>query len=271
MHGIADVFTVEVGFRLNVDDRLKLLFRRLSRAPLLDRLVKKLRVHLEADARDVAVLLRTKEVARATDLKVAHGDLEARAQFGKLLHRLQTLFRHLGQDLVGLVDEIGKRHVIRPADAAAHLIELRQTETIGIVNDDRVRVRHVETIFHDARRKQDVVAPLVEIDHDALQKLFRHLPVPRLNPRLRHEFFEPSAHDVDALDTVVDEVNLPAAPKFTSNGIFQDGVVVLDDVALHGEALGGRRLDDAHVTRSDERHVKRPRDRCRRKRQHVYA
>ena len=271
MHGIVDVFAVEVGFRLDVDNRFKLLFRRLSRAPLLDRLVKKLRVHLEADARDVTVLLCTKEVPRAANLKVAHGDLETCAQLGKLLHRLQTLFRHLGQDLVGLIDEIGKRHVIRPADAAAHLIELRQTEAIGVVYDDRVRVRHVETVFHNARRKQDVVAPLVEIDHDALQKLFRHLPVPRLNPRLRHELFKPSAHDVDALDAVVDEVNLPATSKFAANGILQDSAVVLDDVALHGEALGGRRLDDAHVTRSDERHVKRPRNRRRRKRQYVYA
>ena len=234
-------------------------------------LFEELAVHLEADAGDVAVLLGAKQVARAADLEVAHGDLEAGAELSEFLHGLQALLRRLRQDLIRLVDEVREGHVVRAADAPAHLVELRQAEMVGVVDNDGIGIGDIEAVLDDARREQDVVIALVEVHHDVLEHLFRHLPVCRLDPRLRHERLDVVAHAVDCVDAVVDEVDLAAALHLAPDGVRNNRIVVLDDVRLHGEALGRRRLDDAHVTRADKRHVQRARYRRRRERQDVDA
>ena len=76
--------------------------RGLLALQLVHRLLQHLRVHLEADRRDVAALLVAQQVAGAADLQVAHGDLEAGAQLGVVGQRLQAR-RRLGREqlLVG--------------------------------------------------------------------------------------------------------------------------------------------------------------------------
>lgn len=160
---------------------------------------------------------------------------------------------------------------MRAADTPAHLIELRQAEVVGVVDDDGIGIGDVEAVLDDTRREQDVVIALVEVHHDVLEHLFRHLPVRRLDSRLRHERLDVVAHAVDRIDAVVDEVDLAAALHLAPDGVRDDRVVVLDDIRLHGEALGRRRLDDTHIARADKRHVQRARDWRRRERQDVDA
>ncbi len=158
-----------------------------------------------------------------------------------------------------------------PPDAPAHLVELRQSEMIGIIDDDGVRISNVEAVLDDARREQDVVLALVEVHHDALERLLRHLAVGNADAGLRHELLQALMHMLDAVDAVVDEEHLAAALDLALYGAADDGIVVLDDVGLHRESLGRWRLDDAHIARPDERHVQRARDRRSRQGQHVDA
>ena len=68
--------------------------RRLAahqRAHALDGVGKQLHVQVEADGGHVAALLRAEQVARAADLQVAQGDLEAGAELRRLEDRLQAL------------------------------------------------------------------------------------------------------------------------------------------------------------------------------------
>ena len=59
---------------------------------LVDRLMKKLAVELEADCGDMAGLLGAEEAARATDLEIAHCDFKAGAEFGVLFDRAESFF-----------------------------------------------------------------------------------------------------------------------------------------------------------------------------------
>ena len=51
-------------------------------------------------------LRRAEQVARAADLQVAHGDLEAGAEVGELPDRLQALVRLLGEHAVPRVEQV---------------------------------------------------------------------------------------------------------------------------------------------------------------------
>src|SRR5436305_1797037 len=64
-----------------------------------------------------------------------------------------------------------------PADPSAELVQLRDAEHVGPVDDQRVGVGNVEAGFDDRRRNQDVVGLLPEADHDLLERALGHLAV----------------------------------------------------------------------------------------------
>ena len=74
----------------------------------------------------MAGLVGPEQVARAPDLEVAHGDLEARAELGVLADGPQPLVGLLGEHPVGRVEEVGVGPLAGPADPAADLVELAQ-------------------------------------------------------------------------------------------------------------------------------------------------
>ena len=95
-------------------------------------------VELEPDRGDVPRLLLAEQVARAADLEVVRREAEAAAQVVELLQDAQPLLGVGGDEMLARNQQVGVRPVMRPADAAAELVELRQTEGVGAVHDDRV-------------------------------------------------------------------------------------------------------------------------------------
>ena len=65
--------------------------------------------------------------------------------------------------------QIGIAALLRAADAAAQLIELRQAEHVGAMDDDGVGRRDVEAGFDDAGGQQQVVLAVVERRHGLLE------------------------------------------------------------------------------------------------------
>ena len=99
---------------------------------------------METDRRDVPVLARAQDIARAADFQVAHGDRIARAELGVLGNRLQPLAAFVGWRLAVVAEEIGIG-ALRPAPhPPAQLVELRQAEGVRPVHDQRVGVGDVQ-------------------------------------------------------------------------------------------------------------------------------
>ena len=109
-----------------------------------DRLGHHLAVQVVADRGDVTGLCLAEQVAGTADLEVAHGDLEARAELGRLADRLEPLVGLLGQDLVLRVEEVGVGTRAAAADAAAELVHLAEAEQVGALDDEGVDRRHVD-------------------------------------------------------------------------------------------------------------------------------
>ena len=59
--------------------------------------------------------------------------------------------RGLRQLLLGAGDEQAVRLLGAPADAAAELVELREPEAVGLLDDHHRRVRHVHADFDERR------------------------------------------------------------------------------------------------------------------------
>src|SRR5262245_4591924 len=115
-------------------------------------LLEHLLVQLEADFLDVAGLFLAEQVAGAADVEIVRCELETRTQGVKRLQHLEPslglwrdrFFCREGQQCVGA--ELGAPY------PAAKLIELGEAETVGAMNDQRIRGRYVEAGFDNGRR-----------------------------------------------------------------------------------------------------------------------
>src|SRR5207248_3977862 len=117
--------------------------RRLA-LQLPNRLGDELAVEVEPDGGDVAGLLGAEHVAGPADLEVAHGDLEPGPEIGELADRLEPLVGLFGEGLLARVEQVRVGALTPAADATAQLVQLREPEQIGAVDDERVDGRDVE-------------------------------------------------------------------------------------------------------------------------------
>ena len=101
--------------------------------------------------------------------------------------------------------------MVRAADAAAQLVQLREAELVGAADDDGVGGRHVDAGLDDRRAQQHVVALRDEVAHHALELALGHLAVRDGDARLGQQLGQLVAPVLDRLDLVVQEVDLPAA------------------------------------------------------------
>src|SRR3954452_21774144 len=99
----------------------------------------------------MAVLLGAENVAGATDLEVGQRDLETGAQLGRVEDRLQSLPSDIRQLAALAVEQVRVGAAGRSADATAQLIELGESERVGAVDDDRVRVGYIQARLDDRR------------------------------------------------------------------------------------------------------------------------
>ena len=101
--------------------------------------------------------------------------------------------------------------MVRSADTAAQLMELRETEFVSTLNDDRIGRRHINAGFNNRGTQEHVKALLIEVAHHMLKLAFAHLPVGNGNAGFGHKRFEPGAGVFDGVHFVMQVVDLSAA------------------------------------------------------------
>ena len=100
--------------------------------------------------------------AAAAQVEVDLGELEA---VGRLDERLEARLRGLGQLLLRARDEQAVRLLRAAADAAAQLVELREAEAVGLLDDHHRRVRDVDADLDHRRRDEHVELARLEARH----------------------------------------------------------------------------------------------------------
>src|SRR5690606_9226537 len=138
-------------------------------------------VEREADRLNLAALTLAEQLAGAADLEVVRREGEARAELPERLDGLEPLRGIRRQRARGRRDHVRIGLMMRAADAAAQLMQLRQTEPVRAVDDDRVRGRDVDAALDDRRADEHVDLAVIEREHDFLERALRHLPVRNAN------------------------------------------------------------------------------------------
>ena len=219
-----------------------------------------LRVELEADGFDVSALLAAEEISGAAKFEIEGGDFESGAEVGEFFQRREATAGD-GREFDFLRDQqVCVGAAVRAADASAELVELGEAEAVGAVDQDRVAERDVEAVLDDGGGDEDVGFVMHEAEHHFFEFGLAHLAVADHDVCLRNQFLQLGGDLPDALDAVVDEVDLAAAFEFLLDRGLDEFVVPAGDDGLNRHAVFGRSLDDAHVAQADQRHVQRARD-----------
>ena len=148
-----DVAFGDVGFYAYIDKTLHVLRDGRLSLCVSHGGTEHLHIHVIADAFHLSRLVRTEQIARAANLKIAHGNLDAGAEFSKFANRLQSLAGGLGERFEGRYCQIG----VCPAGASSHapsdLVQLRKTEITRVFDNQRVAVGNVDSGFDDIKVK----------------------------------------------------------------------------------------------------------------------
>ena len=153
----------------------------------LNRFGEELRVEIKPDRRNVSRLFATEQITSTANLKVRERQLEAGAKVRRIKDRLQSLPCNLAQRILLAIEEVAPGATTASPNTATQLIELRQAELIGAVNNDRVRIWNVETRLNDGGTDKNVHLATDELPHHALELAILHLSVTHGNPCIRQQ------------------------------------------------------------------------------------
>ena len=149
--------------------------------------------------------------------------------------------------------------LLGPADPAAQLVQVGQSEPVGAVDDDGVDVGHVEAGLDDGGREQDLVLAGREVDVDVGELVAGHLAVGDGEPDAGQQALDPLGDREDRLDLVVDEEDLAAAADLAVDVVVDQAVGPRRDLGGDFHPARRRRVNLRDVAQAGERHVERAR------------
>ena len=133
------------------------------------------------------MLAGTKQLPRAANFEVAHGNAKARAQLVAAFKQgFQTAPGIEGQGGMPIIEEIAVASDRAAAHPPPQLIKLSQSEVVGPVNDDRIGPAYVQPILDNRCANENIDFSVRKTDHRVLQLALGHLAVGDGHYRLRN-------------------------------------------------------------------------------------
>ena len=133
----------------------------------------------------MTVLFGSEKISGTPQLKIAHGDSEARAEFCVFPDSLKPFLGYFGKCPALRECKISICAARRSSYSSSDLMELRQPEPLRIVNYKRVGVRDIYPGFNDARTDKYIYLTRKHGSPYILKSILFHLAVRRYYSRFR--------------------------------------------------------------------------------------
>ena len=111
--------------------------------------------------------------------------------------------RLLGHRLGRIIKEVGVGAFTAASDSPSQLVQLTETETIGMIDDQRVCVGDIKTSLDNRGTYQHIDVTMPEVTDHAIELLLPHLAVRNADMRFRHEFMNLRRDGRNVLHTIV--------------------------------------------------------------------
>jgi len=132
---------------------------------------------------------------------------------------------------------------------------------LGIIDDDCVDIRHINSIFNDACGNQYIIFIVGKTEDDFLQFGRFHLTMADSDASIRHFAMDKRLYFINILNAVIDKEYLSIATHLKINGFADDIRIKALDFCLHRIAVRRRSCYIAQVACTHERKLQSARDR----------
>ncbi len=227
-------------------------------------------IQFKPDFADMPGLLVPQQIAGAALIQIVAGEFKAGAQRIEACEHMQPLFRRHrdaalwrgGQQRIGA--PLGTPH------PPAQLIQLRQSEHVRAVHDQRVGIRDIQPRFDDGGGQQHVEALLIKGRHPVLDLAWCHLAMRRDRSDFRHGVAQIILHISDVGNARHHDEALPAAEMLAQQRLAHHHRIERRNRGANGQPVHRRRGDHRKLAQSRQRHLQGARDRRRGQRQHMH-
>jgi len=195
-----------------------------------------------------AVLAGPEKITRAAQFKVLAGDFKA---IGRLAQGAQAL---PGQIIVAVADQDTVGFVGSAPDPATQLVQLGQTETLGIFDDHQGGIGIVHTNFDHGRADQDLDVTGCKISHDGIFGRWFEAAMQKADAQVRKNFLSQAIVRLDGRLEVerglffnhrTDDVSLPARLDLAAHQVLHPASVASScRIGGNGFAPSGKLVDD---------------------------
>lgn len=215
-------------------------------------------------------LSHTEDFSRATDLQVFERELKPSTEIGVLLESDESFFG-VTRELRISIGQEGVCLSILAADSSPELMKGRESKVVCLVDDDRVGIGKVDSIFDHGRREEDIASMISKSQNLIFELFFVH---PTVDPGDLEGFavyivdvvcdlFDLVCESMEALDSVVEDDDLSSPLDLSLDRVVYDSWLVSHDMCLYGLALSRWSREERDLFDSRESHIERSWDRCR--------
>ena len=211
----------------------------------------------------MAGLLGTEKIPRTADLQISQSNFHPGSESRKITDGIEPFFRIFRKYFISAEGQIGTRPPGRPANPASDLMQLSKTQTVCILNDQRIDIGNVDTGFNDGGAHQNLRFPTHNTIHHVREHLLIHFAVGNGNCHLTAEkLCNFPCRAVNIVNPVVEIIHLPAALQFPNHGIGQQVPVMLHDKGLDRKPVFRRFFNVGHIPDAGHGHIHGAGNRC---------
>ena len=208
-----------------------------------------------------SALFGTQQVAGTTDIQVLHGEVETAAQVAEGFQGFQSAACVEGERSLRRSYQIAECLLVATPHSASHLVQVAQSEVVGIHHDDGVGIGDIDSVLHDGGGEQHVEVVVDESHDDLFQFLGLHLSMSDGYAAIGHLLLYQHLQFGELGYPVAYEINLSVAAHLEVDGIGYGFRIEGDHLCMNRKAVWRRGAHDAHVAGAHQRKLQGARDR----------
>ena len=204
----------------------------------------------------------SQDIPCATDVEVAHGDVEAASKIGKLFDGPQTFSGFISEGRHGWREQVAKRFFIGAPNPPPQLMQVAQSVMMGIVDDDGINIRNIQSRFNNGGGDQHIIFTFNKLKHHLLQFVTFHLAMGHGNLYAWYHALNHYRNIHDVQHPCGDKKHLSSALYFISNGLFDHLFAKWMNLGLHRVPVWRRCIDDRKIAGAHKRKLQGSRNWC---------
>ena len=208
-----------------------------------------------------STLFGTQQIACATNIQVLHSQIKTATQVAEGFQCFQTATGFRSKTCLSRSYQIAESLLVATSYPTSHLMQVAQSESVGIIHDDGIGIGNIDSVLYDGSRKKQIIVVIDESHDDLLQFLRLHLSMPDSYAAVWHQFLDEQFQLGQFGDTVADEEHLTVTAHLKIDGIGNHRLVEGDYLGLDRITVRWRCTHDTHIAGSHQRELQGSRNR----------